>query len=101
LPENGFVYCCFNNNIKISPMSFDLWMRILKRTHESVLWLLQDNPEAAANLRAEATRRGVDGGRLVFAPRMPFSDNLARQRAADLFLDTLPYNAHTTASDAL
>jgi predicted O-linked N-acetylglucosamine transferase (SPINDLY family) len=101
LPEIGFVYCCFNNNIKLSPIMFDVWMRILKRVPESVLWVLQDSAASAVNLRAEATRRGVDAGRLVFAPRMPFNDNLARQRAADLFLDTLPYNAHTTASDAL
>ncbi len=101
LPANGFVYCCFNNAIKFSPKTFDSWMRILKRVPGSVLWLLQDNPAAGENLRAEAMRRGIDASRLVFAPRMPFSDNLARQRAADLFLDTLPYNAHTTASDAL
>ena len=76
-------------------------MRILNRADASVLWLLEDNPSAAANLRVEAKRQGVDERRLVFAPRTPFSDNLARQRVADLFLDTLPYNAHTTASDAL
>lgn len=101
LPPQGFVFCCFNNNLKISPATFDSWMRILARVPGSVLWLLEDNPAAAANLRLEAQRRGMDPTRLVFAPRMPFGDNLARQRAADLFLDTLPYNAHTTASDAL
>lgn len=98
----GFVFSCFNNNIKILPGTFSAWMRILKRVEGSVLWLLEDpRSTAAANLRAEATQRGVDAGRLVFAPRAPYGDNLARQRAADLFLDTLPYNAHTTASDAL
>ncbi len=101
LPPRGFVFCCFNNNLKISPATYDSWMRILGRVPGSVLWLLEDNPAAAANLRVEAQRRGIDPARLVFAPRMPFGDNLARQRAADLFLDTLPYNAHTTASDAL
>ncbi len=97
----GFVYCCFNNNYKILPETFDCWMRILRRVDGSVLWLLEDNPLAARNLRREAKRRGVDPQRLVFAPRLGLSLHLARHRAADLFLDTWPYNAHTTASDAL
>ena len=101
LPEQGFVFCCFNNNFKITPAVFDIWMRILKRVDGSVLWLFEDNAVAAANLRKEATRRGVDPARLIFAPRMATPAHLARQRLADLFLDTLPYNAHTTASDAL
>jgi len=101
LPEKGFIFCCFNNNFKITPASFDIWMRILTKVEGSVLWLLEDNALAAANLRGEAERRGVDPARLIFAPRMPQGDHLARQRAADLFLDTLPYNAHTSASDAL
>ena len=101
LPETGFVFCCFNNNYKIVPSTFDGWMRILKQVDGSVLWLLEDNPAAAGNLVAEAGRRGVDGKRLIFAGRMPLPDHLARHRAADLFIDTLPYNAHTTASDAL
>ncbi len=101
LPEDAFVFCCFNNTYKITAAVFDLWMRILKRSDGSVLWLLEDNPTAAANLRREALARGVDPGRLVFAPRLPLNEHLARQRLADLFLDTLPYNAHTTASDAL
>jgi len=101
LPEKGFVFSCFNNNFKILPATFDIWMRILKAVEGSVLWLLQDNPTAAANLRKEAERRGVDASRLVFAPRISPEENLARQRNADLFLDTLPCNAHTTASDAL
>lgn len=101
LPPTGFVFCCFNNTFKITPGIFDAWMRILTRVDGSVLWLLEDNPTAAANLRLEAARRGVAPERLVFAGRAPQDEHLARQRAADLFLDTLPYNAHTTASDAL
>jgi predicted O-linked N-acetylglucosamine transferase (SPINDLY family) len=101
LPETGFVFCCFNNNFKITPRMFDVWMRILHGVDGSVLWLIEDNAAAAANLRREAERRGVDQTRLVFAPRMPQEDHLARQSAADLFLDTRPYNAHTTGSDAL
>jgi predicted O-linked N-acetylglucosamine transferase (SPINDLY family) len=101
LPEDGFVFCSFNNVFKIVPEMFDIWMRLLQRVPGSVLWLLQDNPAAAANLRAEAERRGVAAERLVFAPRTVHADHLARHRAADLFLDTLPCNAHTTASDAL
>jgi len=101
LPPSGFVYCCFNNNYKITPDTFSSWMRILSRVEGSVLWLFEDNPVAAKNLRQEAHQRGVDPQRLVFAQRMPLPDHLARHRAADLFLDTLPYNAHTTASDAL
>ena len=101
LPGTGFVFCCFNNNYKITPEIFDIWMRLLSLIDGSVLWLLQDNEEAAANLRKEALQRGVDASRLVFAPRLPLPEHLARQRLADLFLDTLPYNAHTTCSDAL
>lgn len=101
LPAEGFVFCCFNNNHKITPDTFDGWMRILKRVDGSVLWLLEDNPEVVTNLRQEAGRREVDPDRLVFAQRLPLAEHLARHRAADLFLDTLPYNAHTTASDAL
>jgi predicted O-linked N-acetylglucosamine transferase (SPINDLY family) len=101
LPQTGFVFCCFNNNYKITPEIFDIWMRMLRQVDGAVLWLLQDNPAAARNLRGEADARGVDAGRLVFAPRMPVAEHLARHRLADLFLDTRPYNAHTTASDAL
>ena len=101
LPDKGFVFCCFNNNFKILPATFDIWMRILKQIENSVLWLFEDNPSAARNLRHEAQTRGVAADRLIFAPRMPLPEHLARHRAADLFLDTLPYNAHTTASDAL
>jgi predicted O-linked N-acetylglucosamine transferase (SPINDLY family) len=101
LTETAFVFCCFNNNFKILPDIFDSWIAILGQVEGSVLWLLEDNARAAENLRKEATARGVDPGRLVFANRMPLADHLARHRLADLFLDTLPYNAHTTASDAL
>jgi len=101
LPETGFVFCCFNNSYKILPELFDRWMRILLQIDGSVLWLFGDNRETAANLRREATARNVSPERLVFAKRLPLADHLARHRLGDLFLDTLPYNAHTTASDAL
>jgi predicted O-linked N-acetylglucosamine transferase (SPINDLY family) len=101
LPSNGFVFCCFNNNYKITPGTFAIWMRILKQVDGAVLWLFEDNPSAAANLKLEAMRTGVDPERVIFAKRLPLPEHLARIRLADLFLDTLPYNAHTTASDAL
>jgi protein O-GlcNAc transferase len=101
LPDAAFVYCCLNNSYKITPDIFDLWARILQRVEGSVLWLLEDNATAVRNLRQEAQRRNLDPERLVFAGRLPIAEHLARHRAADLFLDTLPYNAHTTASDAL
>jgi predicted O-linked N-acetylglucosamine transferase (SPINDLY family) len=101
LPEQGFVFCCFNNNYKITPVMFDSWVRILNAVPGSVLWLFEDNATAATNLRKEAEQRGLDTKRLVFAKRMELSEHLARHRLADLFLDTLPCNAHTTASDAL
>lgn len=101
LPEQGFVFCCFNNNYKITPQTFDSWMRVLSAVKESVLWLIEDNPLAANNLKAEAEKRGVSPERIIFASRLPLPEHLARHRNADLFLDTLPYNAHTTASDAL
>jgi predicted O-linked N-acetylglucosamine transferase (SPINDLY family) len=102
LPSGGFVFCCFNNSYKILPGVFDRWMRILGRTESSVLWLQQADATVAANLRHEASRRGVDGARLIFADRIAsLPEHLARLRAADLFLDTFPYNAHATALDAL
>lgn len=101
LPESGFVFCCFNNNYKITPEIFDIWMRLLASVEGSVLWLLEDNPVAGRNLRAQAQARGVDPARLIFAPRTTPPEHLARQRLADLFLDTQPYTAHTTCSDAL
>jgi len=101
LPEEGFVFCCFNNNYKIVPETFSCWMRILNRVDGSVLWLLENNVSAALNLREEADVRGINPKRLVFAKPIALANHLARHRLADLFLDTLPYNAHTTASDAL
>lgn len=101
LPEQGFIFCCFNNCSKITPEIFDVWMRLLRAVEGSVLWLLESNQEATRNLRREAGERGVAAGRLVFAPRMKLGDHLARHRLADIFLDTLPYGAHTTTSDAL
>jgi len=101
LPDRGFVFCCFNNNFKIVPPVFDSWMRLLRAVDGSVLWLLLGNEAAQENLRGAAQTRGIDPARLVFAGRAPLADHLARHRLADLFLDTLPYNAHTTGSDAL
>jgi protein O-GlcNAc transferase len=101
LPERGLVLCCFNNSYKLSPPIFDIWMRLLQAAPGSVLWLLGANALVEANLRAEAERRGVDAGRLIFAPVVPPPLHLERHRHADLFLDTAPCNAHTTASDAL
>jgi predicted O-linked N-acetylglucosamine transferase (SPINDLY family) len=101
LPETGFVFCCFNNNYKITPAVFDIWMRLLRALPGSVFWLLADNAAAVANLRRAALARGVAADRLVFAERIDLAAHLARHAAADLCLDTLPYNAHTTASDAL
>jgi protein O-GlcNAc transferase len=101
LPEQGFVFCCFNSSYKITRPVFDLWTRLLAKLDGSVLWLLGDNAGAETNLRREAGARGVDPERLVFAPHANPQDHLARHRHADLFLDTVPVNAHTTASDAL
>lgn len=101
LPEKGFVFCCFNNNYKITPDIFALWMRLLRKVEGSVLWLLEDNAAVPSNLRREAESQGVAIERIVFAKRAQLDQHLARHRLADLFLDTLPYNAHTTASDAL
>jgi predicted O-linked N-acetylglucosamine transferase (SPINDLY family) len=95
------VLCSFNNSYKISPRFFDIWMRLLRAVPGSVLWLLETNALVKGNLGAEAQRRGVDADRLVFAPVVLPAEHLARHRHADLFLDTLPCNAHTTASDAL
>lgn len=101
LPEQGFVFCSFNNNYKITPEVFGAWMRILQQVPGSVLWLLADNPWAQANLRREATVRGIDADRLVFAGRVQPEDYLARLAVADLFLDAYPFNGGTTANDAL
>jgi predicted O-linked N-acetylglucosamine transferase (SPINDLY family) len=101
LPETGFVFCCFNRPEKITPTLFDIWMRLLANVPGSVLWLLGRNETMSANLGREAQARGIDSSRLVFAPRLLLPAHLSRHRLADLFLDTLPYNAHTTMSDAL
>jgi predicted O-linked N-acetylglucosamine transferase (SPINDLY family) len=101
LPEDAFVFCSLNNNFKYTPEVFDVWMRILQRTPGSVLWLLSDNVWAQENIRQEAAARGVDSSRLVFADRVSPDDYLARYACADLFLDTFPFNAGTTANDAL
>jgi predicted O-linked N-acetylglucosamine transferase (SPINDLY family) len=101
LPGAGFVFCSFNNNWKITPRMFGVWMQLLRRVDGSVLWLLEGHPAVPGNLRREAAQRGVDPRRLVFAPRLRLDTHLARHSLADLFLDTLPCNAHTTASDAL
>lgn len=102
LPENGFVFCSFSHDYKISPAMFDIWMRLLQQVPDSVLWLISRNELSQRNLRKEAALRGIDPDRLIFAQRVPLvEDHLARYRQADLFLDTHPYNAHTTAADAL
>ena len=101
LPGDKFVFCCFNNNFKITPHIFSIWMNILKRVVSSVLWLFEDNEFIKNNLIKEAEKRGISGNRLIFAKRIDQQDHLSRHRMADLFLDTLPYGAHTTASDAL
>jgi protein O-GlcNAc transferase len=101
LPQGAFVFCCFNNMQKLNPEMFDIWMRLLRAKEDTVLWLLDENQTAKANLRAAAQQRGVSPERLIFAPKTSVAEHLARERQADLFLDTLPCNAHTTASDAL
>jgi predicted O-linked N-acetylglucosamine transferase (SPINDLY family) len=101
LPERSFVFCCFNSGYKITPRVFDVWMRLLRAVDGSVLWLLEVNSTASANLRRETARRDIAADRLVFAPRVPLAEHLARHAVADLFLDTFPCNAHTTANDAL
>jgi predicted O-linked N-acetylglucosamine transferase (SPINDLY family) len=100
LPENGFVFCCFNQSRKITPEIFEVWCRLLSPTPDSVLWLMADRM-AEGNLKNLAMQHGVLPSRLVFAEPLPQDDHLARLQLADLLLDTLPYNAHTTASDAL
>jgi protein O-GlcNAc transferase len=101
LPEDGFVFCCFNQAVKITPDVFERWMALLRAVPMSVLWLLEDNRWASANLKAAAQASGVDPDRVVIAPRLPVIEHLARYRAADLALDTFPYTSHTTGSDAL
>jgi predicted O-linked N-acetylglucosamine transferase (SPINDLY family) len=101
LPEDRFVFCCFNNAYKILPEVFALWMRLLHAVPDSVLWLLETSAEAKQNLRREAAAAGIAPPRLIFAPRVSVGEHVARNAAADLFLDTYPYGAHTTANDAL
>src|SRR5262249_42656344 len=101
LPQDGFVFCSFNNSYKFRAPVFDVWMRLLRDIDGSVLWLLAANRDVVDNLRREAQARGVNPARLVFAPRIEYADHLARQSLADLFLDTLPYNAGATAAGAL
>ena len=101
LPEDGFVFCCFNSNYKISPAEFDIWMRLLCKVNGSVLWLLKSNLWVEQNLQREAKKRGIQANRLVFAEKLPHDQHLGRQKHADLFIDTFNVNAHTTASDAL
>jgi predicted O-linked N-acetylglucosamine transferase (SPINDLY family) len=102
LPDNGFVFCCFNHHYKITPQWFEIWMRLLHAVNNSVLWLSASNDLAQKNLQQRAIACGIDSNRLIFAVRTPDpSQHLSRLRQADLFLDTLPYNAHATATDAL
>jgi predicted O-linked N-acetylglucosamine transferase (SPINDLY family) len=102
LPAEGFVFCSFNYHYKITPTTFAGWMRILKAVDGSVLWLRESSTESVDNLKKEAMKNGIDESRLIFAPRFDLNeDHLSRQKLADLFLDTLPYNAHITTSDAL
>jgi len=101
LPSKGFVFCCFNNTYKITPSTFIGWMRILKAVEGSVLWLFENNNNTTENLKKEAMKFGINEDRFVFATHMPVEEHLSRIKQADLFIDTLPYNAHTTASDAL
>jgi predicted O-linked N-acetylglucosamine transferase (SPINDLY family) len=101
LPEEAFVYCCFNSNLKLGPDTFDAWSRILSASPSSVLWVVQESATAIGNLKREAEARGVEPSRLVFAKKIAVAEHLARHRLADLFLDSWPCGAHTTASDAL
>jgi protein O-GlcNAc transferase len=101
LPEDAFIFCSFNNNYKITPEMFDIWCDLLVSVPKSIIWMLSDNKSAETNLKNHARVRGIDPARLIFAPRVAINVHLSRHRLADLFLDTYPCNAHTTASDAL
>ena len=101
LPKNNFVFCSFNQRYKILPKTFDSWMQILKRVDNSVIWLLESNEKSSENLKKEAVNRGIDPKRIIFSKALPLDEHLARHKAADLFIDTFPYNAHTTCSDSL
>ena len=101
LPEEKFIFCCFNSHQKINPIIFDAWLYILKNTENSVIWLLKDNGFSEENLKLQMKNNGIDPGRLIFAENLKIENHLQRIKFADLFLDTFPYNAHTTCSDAL
>ena len=101
LPNTGFIFCCINNNYKITPSTFTGWMRILKAVEDSVLWLFENDNNTTNNLKKEAMKFGINENRLVFATYKPIEEYLNRIKQADLFIDTLPFNAHVTASDAL
>ena len=101
LPKNNFVFCSFNQSSKILPNTFDIWMNILKKVDNSIIWLLESNLTTRENLKNQADKRGVDSKRIIFAERLPIEEHLARHKIADLFIDTFPYNGHTTTSDAL
>jgi predicted O-linked N-acetylglucosamine transferase (SPINDLY family) len=101
LPDDAFVFCCFNNNYKISPNEFDIWMRLLTKVENSVLWLRKSNQISMINMKNEAQKRKVDPSRIVFADKLPMDEHLARHKLADLFIDTFAFNAHTTATEAL
>lgn len=101
LPENKFIYCCFNSNQKILPSHFNVWMNILKKTPDSILWLLSGNDTSDKNLISEAEKKGVESKRIIFSKKIPIEEHLDRIKLADLFLDTFPYNAHTSCSDCL
>jgi len=101
LPDDAFVFCCFNNSYKITPAEFDVWMRLLNKVENSVLWLRKPNQLSKLNMKNEAQKRKVNPSRLVFADKLPMDEHLARHRLADLFVDTFTFNAHTTATEAL
>ena len=101
LPEDKFIFCCFNSNQKILPEIYTSWANVLNKVPNSILWLLSGNKKSDQNLRIEAEKRGVDKSRILFAEKLPINEHLARIKFADLFLDTFPYNAHTSCSDSL
>jgi predicted O-linked N-acetylglucosamine transferase (SPINDLY family) len=101
LPEDAFVFCCFNNNYKITSVEFDIWMRLLSRVNKSVLWLRKSNEWSEENFLKEAKKRNISTSRIIFADKIDMDEHLARHKYADLFLDTFNFNAHTTASEAL
>ena len=101
LPEDKFIFCCFNGHQKITPKMFSIWMEILRNAKNSILWLLKDNDYSEKNLKEFAKKENVDPNRIIFAKRLPLDQHFERLKFADLFIDSFPYNAHTTCSDAL